>query len=575
MAKSAELGSLMRGHRHASGLTLEDLAHRSGVSVRTISDLERGRIRRPHAHTIAALATALRLDDAGHKVLLAALDGALRPPSAEPSPLGQFPLCQLPHDLPDFTGRPVEVATIVSWLTELRGAAIPVVISGAGGLGKTALAVHCAHRTRDDFPDGGLFIDLGGNAADPFDPFTVQFRLLRALGLDAADIPEGRTDREHLLRHALQRRRMLLVLDNAADEAQVRRLLPGRGGSTVLVTSRRTLAGLEHSRRMQLGPFSDGQAQEMLRAAIEAGGAQVCDLQGLRSVARLCGNYPLALRIAGNRVLSRPAWGLAATADELADEERRLECLTAGDLQIMAAFSSCYGRLEPMTRLLFRRLALAPGADAGLLLASVLAGQPVHDVTRRLDDLIEAGLLISTPGRRAGFHDLIRLFARRQLHAHDTSDAVEDATDRMVTWLLATARSAAWRGRQPVELPGPHPGPRLEFPDEAAAWRWLDTESENWLGALRLASGRGNYAAVMATVDALSAAFTADRTAWHGWATAFDLAAAAADRLGEPERARRYWLMLAELAAGGYVGEPVPVPAMATRPARHLTLAAS
>jgi transcriptional regulator with XRE-family HTH domain len=574
MVESAELGSLVRGHRHAAGLTLEDLAHRSGVSVRTISDLERGRIRRPHAHTIAAIATALRLEDADRKILLGALHGVPRQPSADPTPLGQLPLCELPYDLPDFTGRPAELATIVSWLTELRGAAIPVVISGAGGIGKTALAVHCAHRTRDDFPDGRLFIDLGGSGADPFDPFTAQFRLLRALGLAATDIPEGRPDREHLLRHALRQRRMLLVLDNAADEAQVRSLLPGRGGSTVLVTSRRTLAGLEHSRRMQLGPFSDGQAQEMLRAAIEAGGARVSDLQDLRSVARLCGNYPLALRIAGNRVLSRPAWGLAATADELADEERRLECLTAGDLQIMAAFSSCYGRLEPMTRLLFRRLALAPGADADLLLASVLTGQPVYDVTRRLDDLIESGLLVSTPGRRAGFHGLIRLFARKQLHAHDTSDAIEDATDRMVTWLLATTRSAAWHGRQPAEAPGTHPGPRLEFPDETAAWRWLDAESENWLGALRLASGRGDHAAVVATVDALSEAFAADRTAWHGWATAFDLAAAAADRLGEPERARRYWLMLAELA-GGYAGAPVPMPTVAARPARHLALAAS
>jgi hypothetical protein len=145
----------------------------------------------------------------------------------------------------------------------------------------------------------------------------------------------------------------------------------------------------------------------------------------------------------------------------------------------------------------------------------------------------------------------------------------------MVTWLLATARSAAaWQqGSQPSAAAGAHPGPRLEFPDAAAAWRWLDTESENWLGALRLASGRDDHAAVVATVDALSGAFTERRT-WHGWATAFDLAAAAADRLGEPERARRYWLMMAEPTAGSYADVPVQMPAMAARPARHLTLAA-
>ncbi|GAA1223911.1 helix-turn-helix domain-containing protein [Pseudonocardia alaniniphila] len=541
MAESAELGELVRAFRHAAGMTLEDLAERSGVSVRAISDMERGRSRNPQARTVMALADALRLPDDDRKLLLhAARTGRSRPAPA--------PLCELPPDIPDFTGRSAELATLTSALVDRDGRPAPIVISGAGGLGKTALAVRAACSTRGEFPDGRLFVDLRGSDPEPLDPYVVQFRLLRALGVDAERIPSLHTDRTQVLRRVVADRRVLLLLDNAADEAHIRRLLPGPGGSAALITSRRTLAGLEHARRVTLGPFSDADADGMLRAVVEHDSAANPAPALIRSVAQLCGNYPLALRIAGNRMLSRPGWTLETLVNRLADEESRLDHLSAGDLQIRAAFSVSYGQLEPTTRLVFRRLALVPGPDTGAALASVLTELPVHEVDRRLDDLIELGLLVSAADQRAGFHDLIRLFAREQLVAEDTREAVEAARRQMVSWLLATARVAgSWF--QPNRQRSPEPSDlAMAFPDLASAQRWLEAESENWLGALRQALGTADYTAVVSTVDALQG-FSSRWVNWRHWPEVFTLSTTAAEKLGDPYKSAKHGEGLAQAEA--------------------------
>ncbi|WP_433559714.1 helix-turn-helix domain-containing protein [Pseudonocardia xinjiangensis] len=547
MAESAELGELVRGFRHTAGLTLEDLAERSGVSVRTVSDLERGRSRNPHARTVTAIAGALRLsEDARGLLLAAARTGRPRPAPA--------PFCELPPDIPDFTGRSAELAAVIAALAGGGGRSAPLVISGAGGLGKTALAVHSAHNTCDRFPDGRLFADLRGNDSEPLDPYVVQFRLLRALGVDADEIHAHRTDRGELLRRTLADRKALLLLDNAADEAQVRGLLPGPGGSAALITSRRALTGLDHVRRVTLGPLSDAEADDMLRAVIDSDAGIDRSPALIRSVTQLCGNYPLALRITGNRLLSRPGWTLATLVDRLTDQESRLDRLSAGDLQIRAAFSVSYGQLDPTTRLVFRRLALVPGPDTGAALASVLTGLPAPEVDQRLDDLIELGLLVSAADQRAGFHDLIRLFAREQLVADDGAEAVEQARQRLVSWLLATARGAAGRFR-PGEQPGDVlPEPRMEFPDQTGAQRWLEVESENWLGALRLAAAAGDDSAVVSTAEALHD-FSGRWLGWRHWPEVFALSVAAAHRLGDRHRAETHGRYLARAEAAG-PGDP-------------------
>ncbi|GAA1325647.1 helix-turn-helix domain-containing protein [Pseudonocardia xinjiangensis] len=529
MPEPSDLGELVRTFRHNAGLTLEDLSVRSGVSVRALSDMERGHSRKPHARTVAALATALGVPDDERKLLL----GAARGGRARPAPA---PLCELPPDIPDFTGRAAALAVVT---TALRGRSAPVVIAGAAGIGKTALAVRSAYASRTEFPDGRLFCDLRGSDSEPLDPYVVQLRLMRAVGVDVDRIPAHPTDRGQLLRRTLRERKMLLLLDNAADEAQVRGLLPDPGGTVALITSRRKLGGLDRARRLALCPLSDADAAAMLRAVIEPDATARPEPELERWVARLCGNYPLALRIAGNRLLSRPGWTIETMARLLADEESRLDHLSAGDLQIRTAFSVSYGQLDPTTRLVFRRLALVPGPDAGVAVASVLTELPAHEVGKRLDDLVELGLLMSVTDQRAGFHDLIRLFAQEQLMAEDSHADVEAARRRLVSWLLATARGAAGWFQPSRQAEDDQSDPQTVFYEPVSAQRWLEVEGENWLGALRLAFAMGDHSAIVRTVEALQP-FSRMWVNWRYWPEVFRLSVSAASALGDRELSERH-----------------------------------
>ena len=436
MARIA-LSSLLRRHRHGAGLSIDALAQRSGISARAISDIERGRSTEPQAHTIRALADALGLAGAARSELYeSSRPGRERAPAeAEPRPL-------LLPDSPDLVGRGGELArldTLLSLPGRKRG---PVVISGSGGVGKTALAVRAAHAAGDDFPDGRFFVDLRPPGDVPTDPYVVQHRLLHALGTAPDAIPEDPDDRGGLLAGTLARRRALLVLDNAANEEQIRPLLPGNGETATLITSRRALTGLARSGHVRLGPLADADAAAMLRAVIHAAAPDDQQTAQLHELARLCGNYPLALRIAGSRLLTRPGWTLATLIDWLSDAERRLGRLTAGDLQIRTAFTESYQRLEPDAQLVFRRLALAPGREVDAALAAVLSELPLDGAAARIDELIEAELLLALPDQRTGLHDLVRLFAREQLRLQDTSEQIRAARARLSSWSEPDATEA-------------------------------------------------------------------------------------------------------------------------------------
>jgi transcriptional regulator with XRE-family HTH domain len=250
MAGTAAFGALLRGRRQSAGLTLEELAEASGVSARAISDMERGRSRAPQRRTVQALANALALSGEDQDVFLAAARAGRQPEVSG----GQ---CALPRPVPDFSGRVAEL----SWLTRVaetpvaaEGAAPVLMVSGPAGLGKTTLAVQAAHLWRDQFADGVFFVDLRGMDASPLEPAEALMRLLTALGISAAGLPPDEADSAGLYRKLLGERRSLVVLDNAAGEAQVRPLLPGVGQSVTLVTSRRSLAGLEGVHRLNLTP---------------------------------------------------------------------------------------------------------------------------------------------------------------------------------------------------------------------------------------------------------------------------------------------------------------------------------
>jgi transcriptional regulator with XRE-family HTH domain len=425
---SDSFGALLRRHRHAVELTMEELAEASGVSARAISDMERARSRTPQRRTVQALADALALAETDQAAFFAAAKGRRRPVS--PAPAG---CCALPRPVPDFTGRDEELHCLARIAASAEPTAViaPVVtVSGAAGLGKTTLVVQAAHLLDERFPGGTFFVDLRGMDPRPLNPDEVVGRLLTAFGVGGDAMPPHVEDRYGLYRDLLRHRRALIVLDNAADEAQVRPLLPGGGPALTVITSRRLLAGLEGVHRHHLAQLSAQEAVTLLRHIIrdrEPGPEPGV----IEEIAELCGRLPLALRIAGNRLLSRPEWTARHLAGRLADESRRLDQLIAGDLRIGVAFNLSYTQLSPTARRLFRRLSLIPGADFNAALAGVVGSMGAQETEDALDELVEVSLLDPAPDGRYLCHDLLRLFARERLCAEEPAEEHEAARLRL------------------------------------------------------------------------------------------------------------------------------------------------
>nr|WP_237555099.1 XRE family transcriptional regulator [Streptomyces sp. SID4948] len=547
----------MRGHRRAARLTLEQLGEASGVSARTLSDMERGRSRGPQQRTVTALADALSLDgDARTRLIELAREGRLRDhwtrpggsrgPSSPGEPSGPSGpggpsglsgpsgLCELPRTIPDFTGRAAELL----WMSELvyaessPGVGVVGVVTGSAGLGKTSFAVRAAHSVRPSFPGGVFFLDLFGMSQQPLAPDDALRSLLRALGVPDRRIPDDTCERAWLYRSSLRDKRVLVVLDNAASEEQVRPLLPGGGAGRAVITTRRLLAGLEGVRRLVLGPLPLREAAELLTAIVGERAAYDAE-SDLDRLAELCGGLPLALRIIGNRLASRPEWEAAELAGRLADEERRLAQFKAGDLKIANAFGMSYEQLAPPARQLFRRLAVIPGQDFDADLTAVAGGLPIEEAWDALDDLVDLGLLLDGAAGRYRFHDLVRLFARDRFQAEETPAARAEVTRRATSWLLRTATTAG-RWFEPGYGRPEHPDPDLApLASAEEAERWLRASVDNWLGALRQAAASGRHTAVLDCAESMH--WFSDR--WiHGrhWTEVFRLGARAAAALGDP-----------------------------------------
>ncbi|MFB9680232.1 helix-turn-helix domain-containing protein [Streptosporangium vulgare] len=537
----AGFAEVLRRHRRAARLTLERLAEVSGVSARTLSDMERGRSKGPQHRTVTALADALGLADADRRQLVElAREGRLRDRWARPSGL-----CELPRSVEDFTGR----AAGLAWTGELLragdapGAAGVGLITGSAGLGKTTLAVRAAHALRPDFPGGVFFLDLFGMSAHPLPADEALGLLLRALGVADQQIPGDVAGCASLYRSLLRVRRVLVVLDNAAFEEQVRPLLPGGGAGRALVTSRRLLAGLEGVRRLALGPLPPAEATELLTGILKERGASD-DGPAVGGLARLCGGLPLALRIAGNRLVSRPGWNAADLAARLADEERRLEQLSAGDLKVATAFGLSYEQLAASTRRVFRRLALVPGRTFDAALAAVAGGTSIGEAWDALDELVDLGLLHDSTSGRYRFHDLVRLFARDRLQQEESAAERDALTVAMTSWLLRTATTAGRWFEPGYGDPGHAAPDAAELSSAEEADRWLRVNADNWLGALRHAAGTGRFAVVLDCTESMD--WFSDR--WmHAphWYEVFTLGVEAAAALDDPARQAENLNMLA------------------------------
>ncbi|NKE63262.1 tetratricopeptide repeat protein, partial [Lentzea sp. PSKA42] len=344
------------------------------------------------------------------------------------------------------------------------------------------------------FADGCVFLDLRGTDAEPLTPDRAAHRLLRSFGVDERQIPADPDDKLSLYRSQLRDRTVLLVLDNAENEAQVRPLLASSPSTLVLVTSRRTLTGLDARHRLALDMLPLDRSVALLR--IVAGSERLAaEPEAAARVAALCGGLPLALLIAGNRLASRPQWTVRHLAEQLEDERRRLSVLRAGDLQVRAAFELSYHQLSPGAASLFRRLALVPGPDTSEDLAAVLTEFP----DEALEELADASLLgiSETPGRYTR-HDLLTVFAAERLELDEDPGVVREMRSRVRHWLLDMATKAArfFDHDVPAESAGP-------VHDKESAARWLELELENWRGALRSAVSSGEHERVLGLAQAM------------------------------------------------------------------------
>ena len=404
------------------------------------------------------------------------------PPVVPPPPR------QLPADLPDFTGR----AEYVRELETALGPA-PVVLTGAPGTGKTALAMHVAHRVADRFPDGQLYVDLAGTGA-PLDPAEVLADFLHAWGITGNAVPAALGRRAALFRSRLAGRRVLLVLDDAATAAQVRPLLPGDAGCAVLVTTRGRLPELAGAKHVELTVFGEHEASRLL-AGVAGVDRVVGEPAEAAAIVRCCGYLPLAIRIAGARLAGRQAWSLRTLHDRLADEAGRLSELRVGDLGVRPSFELSLRQLPADARTAFCRTAVLGAQDfPSWVVDALLDRGGTHEV---LDVLVDANL-VATAGPDSGghpryrLHDLLRCYAAELLAAEPSSSRRETLA-RVLTALLATAKTAA-AGLPPAF--GAMTGPAVGTPVATAApgadpLGWFTAERKLLAAAVQLAADAG------------------------------------------------------------------------------------
>jgi tetratricopeptide (TPR) repeat protein/transcriptional regulator with XRE-family HTH domain len=525
---SVRFSSVLRELRERAGLTQEELAEAAGLSTRTVSDLERDVVSMPQKETVRLLAAALALDGlpriefeavARGRASHGAVRGVMR---------------MLPRDITSFTGRLPE-------LEDLQDAAISAArspgtvairaIGGMPGVGKTALAIHAAHRLTSRFPGGQIFLSLHGHTPgrSPVRPADALGTLLLAIGVPAAQVPAGLEERAALWRDRVADRELLLVLDDVADTQQARPLLPGAGRSLVLLTSRRRLAALEDATAISLDTLPPDDAAALLirlaaRPALDAADPAVLE------ITRLCGFLPLAIGMLGRQLHHHPAWTAAGRAAELAAAVDRLELLATENVSVTAAFDLSYQDLAPELQRLFRRLSLHPGAEIDAPAAAALGGADVTGARRGLEALYDQHLLTEVAPGRYRMHDLLREHARALAERVDSADDRGDAIDRLLDYyqrtaarahslLCGTAGSVATAAADAIPAAVSGPADR----DEALAW--FRVERASLLACLELATGAGQHARVIALTAGIAELLRLDGP----WAEAIPLHGAAVE----------------------------------------------
>ena len=471
------LAARLRTLRVAAGLTLEALAERSGVSVRGISDIERGKSRHPQARTVEALVTGLGLDAADRQWLRAPLVGVGDDGTGAAS---------RPPRVLDFTGRAAELVRLAGLLDEQAGPAV-VVVSGPPGIGKSSLVTEALDRTVG--AGRRVFVDLAGDGRPAVTTLEVLQRVLRQC--DADDPPGTVTAARARWAELCTSERMLVHLDNVSGEDQVRPLLVG-GRSTIVATSRRTLAGLD-AERIVLGVLPSGDGRRLLERVIPP---RQRDAGSVDRLLALCDGFPLALRVAANRIASRPATSAADLVTRLGSPDRRLALLVAGDVSVAAAIAVSYDDLDPETAAVFGATAALDGVTFSAEIVAAALGADPHETESHLEQLVDLGLVEPRGADRYRVHDIIRLFALGRLHEDPAAEHA--ARDRLAHWLLdrllQTGSAFVVPGRAPVSQPDA---------DQEAARAWIVTEVDHWWPAFRRAGAAGRSETVLTLTSVL------------------------------------------------------------------------
>jgi tetratricopeptide (TPR) repeat protein/transcriptional regulator with XRE-family HTH domain len=538
-------GERLRAARRSAGMSQEELAERTGLSVRAIRNLERGRTDRPYPHTMRVLTDALRMT-----VRTTGPDPAAPDPAA-PDPAPRPPR-QLPAGTRHFVGRARELRRLTELLDEAatgEGTAVSV-LDGMAGVGKTALAVHWAHQVADRFPGGQLYVNLRG--FDPTGPSLTPARAIRQF-LDALDVPAPRVPADLDAQTALYRtlvadRRMLLVLDNARNAGQVRPLLPGSPGCLALVTSRNQLTPLiatEDAQPITLYPLTRDEAWELLASRL--GPVRVAaEPKAVAAVIDNCARLPLALTVVAARAAIRPDRPLAILAGELAETETGaragLDALSAGDstTDVRTVFSWSYQALSPEAARLFRLLGVHRGPDTSAAAAASLAGLAPEKAGPLLAELVRANLAVEHRPGRYSVHDLLRTYAVDLADTRDPEAERLAAARRLLDHYLHTAHAAEellYPAQEELVLDPPEPGTTPERPaDKKAALAWFTAEH-----AVLIAAVTADQAGVGHSLDRricrlsrMLRTFLYRQGHWHDWAEAGHAALAAARRLRDP-----------------------------------------
>src|SRR5690348_11778306 len=499
--------------RHAEALEVYGQA-REAISVQLGVD-PGTEVRELHAELLAKDSAGLpavpagRLVAASHGKPSAQVDDYSQPPEGIPSQKFQdWRPVQLPADIADFRGRDDQLEHLVGLLSGASASGDPssvpiAVVAGLGGVGKTSLAVHAAHRVRGSFPDGQLYVDLLGATPNPVPPGDVLARFLRDLGVDGRDIGVDEAERAARYRTVLAGRRVLVVLDNARDAAQVRPLLPGTASSAVLVTTRSRMPDLASTRLVDLNVLDDDDALKLFVKVVGEERA-AAEPEATAELLEACAGLPLAIRICAARLVTRSGWTIVAMAARLRDVHRRLDEMRAGDLAVRASFEVSFTSLPASTgsrgidpARAFCLLGLWSGPSISSAAAAAMFGVPEYSAEDALGVLVDTHLLECVGPDRYRFHDLLRVYAAERAEESEPAAGRAAAVTRLLTWYMRTADAAATaaapqRYNVPLDVPAGAAPPRA-FAGSEEALAWYDDERANLVAATRQAAGSGRH----------------------------------------------------------------------------------